>query len=118
MTALSGTHFTAYVPAALVPPVRVGCQEVDTSVLNSFPDSQRFCSRALFVRRRVGGFVALWDRCPRSRSFFGLFLVSGFSSGVDSNRALSVRREPMVPFVLVTGIRVVASYGRVEECPR
>ena len=24
----------------------------------------------------------------------------------------------MVPFVLVTGIRVVASCGRTEECPR
>jgi len=56
--------------------------------------------------------------CPRSRSFFGLFLVSDFSSGVNSNRALGVRGEPMVPFVLVTGIWVVASCGRAEECPR
>ena len=82
-----------------------------------FLNSQWFRSRALFAGRRVSGFVALWDRCPRSGFFFGLFLVADFSSGVDSNQALGVRGEPMVLFVLVTGIRVVASCGRPEECP-
>jgi len=84
---LSGTHITACIPPALVPLVRVGCQEVCTSVLKGFPDSQRFRSCALFVGRQVGGFVTLWDRCPRSGSFFGLSRVSDFSSGVDSSRA-------------------------------
>jgi len=55
-------------------------------------------------------------RCPRSGSFLRLFVVSDFSSGVDLNRALGVRGEPMVPFVLVTGIRVASSCGRAEEC--
>jgi len=47
-----------------------------------------------------------------------LLLISDFSSGVDANRALFVHREPMVPFVLVTGIWVVASCERIEECLR
>ena len=57
-------------------------------------------------------------RCPGSGFFFRLPLISDFSSGVGSDRALFVRGEPMVPFVLVTGIWVVASCGRNEECPR
>ena len=104
-------------PPAPFPLVRVGRQEVGMSVLNGFPDSQRFRSSALFAGRRVGGFVALWDWYLRSGSFFRLFLVLDFSSGVDLNRALGVQGEPMVPFVLVTGIRVVASCGCAEECP-
>jgi len=112
---LSETHFTAYVPPAPVPPVCVGCQEVNTSVLNGFPDSQR-SSFACTLCRAPG--QRLFCGCLRSGSSFGLLLVSDFSSGVDSNRALFVRGEPMVPFVLVTGIRVVASYGRAEECLR
>ena len=64
------------------------------------------------------GFLC-WEgfRCPRTGSFFGLLLVLDFSSGVDSNRAFFVRGEPMVPFVLVTRIQVVASCGRAKECP-
>ena len=69
-------------PPAPVPPVQVVRQEVDTFVLNGFPDSQRFRSRTLFVGCRVGGFVALWYRCPRSGSFSGLFPYLGFSSNV------------------------------------
>jgi len=38
-----------------------------------------------------------------------LILISDFSSGVVSNRALLVWGESMVPFVLVTGIWVAAS---------
>jgi len=53
VTALSGTHFTAYVPSGPVPSVRVGHQEVDTSVLNGFPDSEQFRSRALFAGHQV-----------------------------------------------------------------
>jgi len=69
--ALSGTHFTAYVPSAPVPPVRVGRREVDTSVLNGFPDSQRFRSRALFVGRPVGGFPWL----PEKRVFLLIVML-------------------------------------------
>ena len=61
VTALLGTHFTDYGPPAPVPPVRVGRREVDTSVLNGFPDSQRFRSRALFIGRLVGGFPWLHE---------------------------------------------------------
>ena len=53
MTALSGTHFTDYGPAAPLPPVRVGRREVGTSVLNGFPESQQFRSRALLAGRPV-----------------------------------------------------------------
>jgi len=102
-------------PPMPVLPVQVGCQKVDTYVLNRFPDSQRF-SFACTLRRALGR--RLFCSCPRSGSSFGLLLVSDFSSGVDPNRALFVRGEPMVPFVLVTGIRVVASCGRAEECLR
>jgi len=59
---LSGTRFTAYVPSAPVLLVRVGRQEVDTSVLIGFPDSQRFRPRALFVGRPVGGFPQLPEK--------------------------------------------------------
>jgi len=64
VTALLGTHFTDYGPPAPVPPVRVGRREVDTSVLNGFPDSQQFsvaCTpcrapglRLLVVAREAG----------------------------------------------------------------
>jgi len=77
VTALSGTRFTAYVPSAPVPPVRIGRREVDTSVLNIFPDSERFRSRALLcqapgrrltvVAREAGLLVdrdALVLKCP------------------------------------------------------
>jgi len=53
VTALSGTRFTEFVPSAPVPPVRAGRQGVDTSVLNGFPDSQRF-SVACTLRRAPG----------------------------------------------------------------
>ena len=65
---LLGTDFTAYVPPAPVPLVRVGRQEVNTSVLNGFPDSQCFRLRALFIRRRVGGFSWL----PEKRVFLSI----------------------------------------------
>ena len=77
MTALSGTHFTAYVPSAPVPPARVGRQEVDTSVLNGFPDSQQFWSRPLFIGHPVGGFVIVG--CPRSGCFLRSCNTSSFS---------------------------------------
>jgi len=88
-------------PSAPVPPVRVGRQEVDTSVLNSFPDSQRFRSCALFVGCRVGGFVALWDRCPRSGSFFRLFPHFGFHPKVGQPCVIGVcemkSSNPFIP---------------------
>ena len=54
----------------------------------------------------------------RGADLLGRILVSDFCSGVVSNRALCVRGEPIVSFVLVTGIWVEASCGRAEECPR
>ena len=69
VTALLGTHFTVYVPPALVPPVRGGRLEVDTSVLNGFPDSQHFDR----VHSSPGAGSAALLRCgvvcPRSGSF-------------------------------------------------
>jgi len=73
--ALSGTHFTTCVIPAPVPPVRVGRREVDTSVLNGFPDSQRF-SFACTPRRAPGR--RLFHGCP-SR---GSFCRSRFGAGV------------------------------------
>ena len=117
MTSLSETHFTACRLPAPVPPVRVGRQEVDTSVLNGFPNSQRFRSRALFAGRRVGGLAVLVGSVPEKRVFLWVVPHFGFQFGVDLSRALGVRGEPMVPFVLVRGIQVVASCGHAEECP-
>ena len=77
---LSGTHVTACIPPAPVLPVRVGRQEVDTSVLNGFPDSERFRSRALFVGCRVGSFVAVGS-VPVKRVF--LRMVPSFSNFVQ-----------------------------------
>jgi len=88
------------------------------SVLNGFPNSQRFRLRALIAGCRVGGLAVLVGSVPKKRVFLRVVSVSDFSSAVDSSQALGVRGEPMVPFVLVTGIRVVASCGRTEECPR
>jgi len=62
VTALSGTRFTAYVPSAPVPPIRVGRQEVDTSVLNGFPNSQQVRSRVFFAGHPVGGFSWLPEK--------------------------------------------------------
>ena len=66
---LSGTRFTTYVPSAPVPSIRVSRREVNTSVLNGFPDSQRFRSRVFFARRPVGGFSWL----PKKRVFLLIF---------------------------------------------
>jgi len=79
VTALSGTHFTTWMPSAPVPPVRVGRQEVNTSVLNGFPGSQRFRSRALFVGRRVGRFVAVGS-VPEKRVFLWVVPLFRISS--------------------------------------
>jgi len=59
-----------------------------------------------------------FEPVPEKRVFsIELFLVPDFSSGVDSYRDLCVQGEPMVPFVLVTRIRVEGSCGHAEECP-
>ena len=67
---LSETHFTAYVPSAPVLPVRVGCQEVDMSVLSSFPDSQQCRPHALLVGRPVSSFAVLVGSVSEKRASF------------------------------------------------
>jgi len=61
VTALLGTHFTDFVPSAPVPPVQIGRQGVDTSVLNGFPDSQRSFGR---VHSSPGARSAASRGCP------------------------------------------------------
>jgi len=78
MTALSGTHFTTCMPPAPVPLVRVGHQEVDTSVLNGFSNSQQFRSRALFTGRRVGGLAVLVGSVPEKWVFLRVVARFGF----------------------------------------
>jgi len=77
---------------ALVLPVRVSRREVDTSVMNSFPDSQRFsfaCTPRWAPGRR------LFRSCPSSGPFF-VSLVLVWGSSVPSAPYRYVLGEPVV----------------------
>ena len=95
---LLGTHFTDYGLAATVPPVQVGHREVDTSVLNGFPDSQQVRLRALLAGHPVGGF-SWW---PVKRVF-----LSGRTVVLTSSAASAPYRQVPGELVLALGEPVV-----------
>ena len=100
MTALSGTRFTLYGPSAPVPPVQVGRREVDTSVLNGFPDSEWFFGR---VHSSPGAGSAALSWLPEKRVLFlrscNLSVSRGFVMGMSGS--MSITGEDGTPGVVL-----------------